>query len=140
MVEMTVQQIEGIPDGVYPAIFLGVEETTTQYGQAYRWKFELANDENCGRHVNRMTGVRNNDRTNCGKTALDLMGSLTGNTADYEGAEYQLKLSMQDNGFSKIDALWPSKPHPTKKAGPKKGSHDVSFDGQAVDDILGGDK
>lgn len=130
----TKQQVT-IPDGVYTAVYEGVEETESQYGPRYRWSFILDEGPFKGKKIARVTGQTIGANA-CGA----MVKGLGGDTAqDFEeetvrGGRYNLKLSLNDRGYADIDAVWPasSGTQPTRKqfaAAPKTANGDQAFAG-----------
>jgi len=106
----------GVPIGAHIAKFIGVEPTTTTYGDGLKWLFEVSAGPNAGARVSRITGNDPTPRNKCGEMLAGLSGKkLTdGETIDpdaFKGKTYLIVVAATDSGASRVESV--SAPPPT---------------------------
>jgi hypothetical protein len=114
-----------IPEGMYTAIFRGVEDTKHEdYGSGLRWRFEILDGDYAGREVTRITPVHPTPRNICGKLFRGVTGCDGDGDCDIDafvGIRVQILVApTQDGGGTRVDGVFPANKPAPQPAPPAK--------------------
>jgi hypothetical protein len=95
---------DSVPEGNYEAVFVGYEQRThEEYGEGYRWEWEITNGPQKGKAVYRTTPLKPTTRNACGAVLAALGAQSQGdgvqvNPDAYVGKAYLIIVKKSPSG------------------------------------------
>jgi hypothetical protein len=100
----------GVPVGNYKAQFVGVSETTGDWGDSWKWEFKVTEGKETGNVVSRFTNRKPSPKNAAGRMLRGVLGRLPApaETVDIQsctGLEYLVTMEPTDSGSTRIGAV-----------------------------------
>lgn len=106
----TASAYEALPAGVYPAVLLGIEKgTSEQFGDFLKWSFNVRTADGGEAPLSAVSSISTGPKSKAYKWAAAMLGRnpAAGQPEDLEGLTCQLHVTVNEEGFNRIESVLP---------------------------------
>lgn len=108
----TASTYEAIPEDTYPAQLISIEQLASEaYGDFLKWSFRLRLADGTISEISGASSTATGPKSKAYKWATALLGHAptAGSAQDLAGKACQLHVTVNEDGFNRIEAVLPSK-------------------------------
>ena len=130
--EIVGTDVPHVDEGRYNATFVGVELTTTKFGAAYKWYWTIPVPGDKPFELTQMTSTATSGGSNGGRVIKALLGRLLApgekvSTSLMAGKTAVLDLSVGENGWNRVEDVYPAPSTPAVVQAPAEAQNELPF-------------